>query len=125
SLSAESKLKLIFPAEVQNTIGYDKTKVFLNNQEKASFLEIAQQLNVDYVFAGELVNNSRDPNRILLDGEIKRFHRPTQGILKFKLLSYYENLKAELIKFEKNYVDTINLAFGDYWRLSGCRNSFI
>lgn len=106
-LASELSLQILKPEEVQGIVGSEKVAEILNIQDKASFVTLAEELGVDYIFAGMLANNSRDPNRILLDGEIKRFHRATQGILRFEVLTYYENFEIELWNFKKNYLDTI------------------
>jgi hypothetical protein len=106
-LASQWSLQLLKPEEVQAAVGAEKVAEILNTQDKASFVALAEELGVEYVFAGILANNSRDPNRILLDGEIKRFHRATQGILSFEVLTYYENLEIELWNFKKDYLDTI------------------
>jgi len=106
----DPSLQFVSPAEVRKTMGPEAVAELLDQQDQASFLAVAEKLDVEFVFAGALVNNSRDPNRILVDGEIVRFHRHTLGILRYEILTYYEDLGVELMKFKQGYVDTMSLS---------------
>jgi hypothetical protein len=109
-LMQETSFQVLKPAAVRQAIGFHGIDEFLDRQDKTALQTLAEQLDAQYIFAGHLINNSRDPNRILLDGELIRFHSPTQGVLSFRILTYYEDLGVELVKFYQTHVNPLTLA---------------
>jgi hypothetical protein len=106
-LSSESALRVVSPREAQKKLGAEKIAAVLDKPDSNSFQNLAEELQVDYIFAGDLANRSRDPNRVLLVGELNRFDRATGILNKFELVKYYDNLGVEMVKFREQYVKTI------------------
>jgi hypothetical protein len=106
-LKEEPSLSLIEPEKVQQAIGGEKAAEFLSQPDSAAFVALAEQLQVDYVFAGVLSNNSRDPNKVLLVGQLNRFDAATKLIHRFEVLKYYDNFGVELVKFKQEFVKSI------------------
>ncbi|MFQ5639116.1 MAG: hypothetical protein ACE5IR_14125 [bacterium] len=104
---SRSSLELINPSDVQAAIGSEKMEAFFDKLDHASFSALAEKLQVDYVFAGHIGNNSRDPERILLVGDLFRYDRVSNLKHRFEILKYYDNIGVELLKFRQEFVRTI------------------
>jgi len=106
-LESKPGLQILKPEEVAGIIGAERMAPILAQPDSASLRALAGQLQVSHVFAGRLANQSREPQRALLVGELSRFD-PASGLLhRFEVLKYYENFGVELVKFKQEFVETI------------------
>lgn len=105
-LEKESTFDLLKPGEVEKKLGAEKLSAFLAQPDSAAFRALAADLQVDYVFAGSLANQSRD-NRVLLVGALARYDRAANILNKFEVLKYHDNFGVELLKFREEFVKTI------------------
>ena len=103
----ESSLQLAKPTDIQAIFGREKVAEFLKQQDNTSFLNMVEELDVDYIFSGRISNNSRESGRILLVGELYRYDRVSNLRHKYEVLKYYENFGVELVKFKHEFVKTI------------------
>jgi hypothetical protein len=106
-LEQESSFDLIKPAAMEKTLGAEKLARLLAQPDNSAFRALAAELQADYVFAGRMANQSREPNRVLLVGELDRFDRGADILNKFEVLKYYDNFGVELLKFREEFVKTI------------------
>ncbi len=106
-LEKESSFHLAQPGELEKQLGKEKLAGFFAQPDSAAFRTLAEELQVDYLFAGRLANQSREANRVLLVGELDRFDRAAGILNKFEVLKYYDNIGVELLKFQEEFVKTI------------------
>ncbi len=108
AIESQAGLQFIKPAEAEKALGPEKIAAFFNQPDSAAFRALIDGLQADFLIAGRIANQSRDPKRILLVGEISRFDRATNLFHKFEILKYYDNFGVELVKFKQEYVETMN-----------------
>ncbi len=107
TMKNEAALQVLEPEEVQRLVGAETIAAFFAQPDSAAFRNLAEQLQVRFVIAGSLANQSRDPKRVLLVGELKRFDATTSLLHRFEVLKYYENFGVEVLKFKEEYVKTM------------------
>jgi hypothetical protein len=103
----ETTLQVLSPEEVVERIGEERQMKLLSQMQKNDLLDLAAQLEVDYVFAGTLSNQSRDPNRTLLIGSFQRFDRLTRNVFSLDILRYAQDLGEEYKKIKQEFILTI------------------
>lgn len=108
-LNAEPSFYIMDSKKVKEIVGEKKVAALLNQASPDSYQDIANQLEVDHIFAGNIANQSRDDSRVLLVGELTRYDRSSNLHHRFELLKYYENVGVEFVKFNKEYIETIRL----------------
>lgn len=106
-LREERLLSILTPEDVQERIGEERRAQLLAQLQKTSILDLALQLDVDYVFAGKLSNQSRDPQRTLLVGSVQRFDRATRASFSIDILRYANDLGEDFTKIKQELVVTI------------------
>ncbi len=106
-LEKESAFELTKPQEVEKKLGAEKLAQFFVQPDSAAFRALTEELQTDYLFAGSIANQSREPTRVLLVGELVRFDRATNILNKFEVLKYYDNFGVELLKFQEEFVKSI------------------
>lgn len=106
-LQEERSLLTLTPEDVQERIGEERRAQLLAQLQKTSILDLAAQLDVDYVFAGKLSNQSRDPQRTLLVGSIQRFDRATRASFSIDILRYANDLGEDFKKIKQEFIATI------------------
>lgn len=106
-LREERSLLTLTPEDVQERIGEERKAQLLAQLQKNDILDLAAQLEVDYVFAGKLSNQSRDPQRTLLVGSIQRFDRATRASFSIDILRYANDLGEDFKKIKQEFIVTI------------------
>ncbi|MCI0690732.1 hypothetical protein L0337_01850 [candidate division KSB1 bacterium] len=106
-LEKESSFQLAKPDELEKQLSKEKLADFFAQPDSAAFRTLADELQVDYLFAGRIANQSREANRVLLVGELVRFDRAAGILNKFEVLKYYDHIGVELLKFQEEFVKTI------------------
>jgi hypothetical protein len=106
-MESESALQLIKPQEARKTLGAEKVAAFLEVQDSSSYRALAGELQADHVFAGRIDGQTRESNRTLLVGELRRFDAKTNFLHTFEILKYEDNIGVEMVKFEAEYVKTL------------------
>lgn len=117
TMKNESALQLLEPEEVRQRLGAERIAAFFAQPDSAAFRALAEELHVRFIIAGSLANQSRDPKRTLLVGELQRFDAATNLLHRFEVLKYYENFGVEVLKFKEEYVKTMlpNSEGGSSW----------
>ncbi len=106
-LEKESSFDLAKPEAMEKKLGTARLAQFWAQPDSAALRSLADELQMDFLFAGHLANQSREANRVLLVGELDRFDRATGILNKFEVLKYYDNIGVELLKFQEEFVKTI------------------
>lgn len=75
--------------------------------QKEDLREAAQQLGVDYVFAGNIQNQSRSRDVTALTGEMVRFDVATDNMYSLQIKSFFEDFNSELVRINNQLVRTI------------------
>lgn len=105
-LSTQEGLAFVPPEEVKNNITDTLLERAIRYADQEAFLEIASKLDLDYVYGGNLANQSRTPSRVLLVGELYRADRKLGILNRFEMATYLEHLGEDLATFQKEYVKT-------------------
>lgn len=106
-MTAEKSLQVLSPEDVRDRIGEREVSALLQNLSKDSVLALSEKLEVDFIYAGELANQSRDQRRILLVGKFQRYDRSTRAVYEYEILKYYEDFSQELQMIKQQFVNTI------------------
>lgn len=109
-LDEEPSFEVINLNETKKILGEKKIADLLEQPNNGSYHNIAELLEVDYVFAGNIANHSRDDARVLLVGELTRYDRSTNLHHRFELLKYYDNVGVEFVKFNKEFIESVRPA---------------
>lgn len=106
-LNAQTSLQVKSPQKVEEVLGAETVAKLLKNPEQGDFVELASQLQVDYIYGGNVSNNAGEGEKILLVGELYRYDRVSNLRHKFEILKYYSNFGVELTKFKNEFVKPI------------------
>lgn len=109
-LGNERALQVMAPDKVGEEVGEEEVATFLASLDKESFAEIAERLKMDHIFAGKLINQTPDPNRLLLVGNMIRYDVHDNQMYRFEILKYYEGFGVEVLRIKQELVDTITPA---------------
>ncbi|MCH7674637.1 hypothetical protein IH879_06760 [candidate division KSB1 bacterium] len=106
-LSTQSSIHLMNSKKVEELLGAETVAKLLKHPEQNDFFALASELQADYIFGGNISNNAREGEKILLVGELYRYDRASNLRHKFEILKYYDNIGVELIKFKEEFVKSI------------------
>ncbi len=106
-LAGETSIAYLPPDQVREKVSAEEIQQALQHPEKEAMLQLAERLQVDYLFAGNLANQSRNQDRVLLVGELYRLDRQAGLFNRFEVTRYREKMGEDLEKFQKEYVQTI------------------
>lgn len=93
--------------EIENRLDVSLINEIKRNLKKEDFLKAAKLLNVDYVFAGNMENQSKNRETSALVGNIARYDLPSDNFYNLKIQSFFEDFNQELIKINNQLVQTI------------------
>ncbi len=106
-LRSENNLTILSREEIAEKLDSEQIQQALQSGKSEDYRLLAEKLDADHVYGGNLANQSRDDTRVLLVGELIRYDRD-QGLLnRFELAKYYGQIGPELRTFKKEYIQTI------------------
>ncbi|MDQ7051864.1 MAG: hypothetical protein Q9P14_02810 [candidate division KSB1 bacterium] len=102
---------VINPDEVRQQVSSDLIDKALAGPSKELLFQIAGRLDVDYLYGGNLANQSRDESRVLLVGELFRVDRKDRLYNRFEIARYTSELTDTMKKFHKQFVKTVSVQY--------------
>ncbi len=106
-LKAQSSFQVKDWKSVEEALGAEAVAKILKHPDQSTFSELANELQVDYIYGGNISNTAREGEKILLVGELYRYDRASNLRHKFEVLKYYDNFGVELLKFRQEFVKTV------------------
>ncbi len=119
SLYQNEYLSVISPEQVARIVGNDRIDGLLNTLSADSLAKLANELNVEYVFAGQLRSLAEDSTHSVLEGALVRYDRSANTLQSSRVLRYADEFDLEIANLKRNLVDTITPTragfFTKYW----------
>ncbi len=107
-LESEPAFEVIGPEAVQEQVAENLLQEALAGPSKELLFQIAGRLDVDYLYGGNLANQSRDQSRVLLVGELFRVDRKDRLYNRFEIARYTNELTDTMKKFQKEFINTVS-----------------
>ncbi len=71
------------------------------------FKQVADKMDVDYIFAGKFKNVSPDDRKVMIQGEFYRYNAQLNSSFRYDVLRYYERMDAEARVIKQQMVDSL------------------
>ena len=71
------------------------------------FKQLADKMDVAYIFAGKFKNVSPDDRKVMIQGEFYRYNAQLNSSFRYDVLRYYERMDAEVRVIKQQMVDSL------------------
>ena len=71
------------------------------------FKQVADKMDVAYIFAGKFKNVSPDDRKVMIQGEFYRYNAQLNSSFRYDVLRYYERMDAEARVIKQQMVDSL------------------
>lgn len=71
------------------------------------FKQVADKMDVAYIFAGKFENVSPDDRKVMIQGEFYRYNAQLNSSFRYDVLRYYERMDAEARVIKQQMVDSL------------------
>jgi hypothetical protein len=71
------------------------------------FKQVADKMDVAYIFAGKFKNVSPDDRKVMIQGEFYRYNAQLNSSFRYDVLRYYERMDAEARAIKQQMVDSL------------------
>ena len=71
------------------------------------FKQVADKMDVAYIFAGKFKNVSPDDRKVMIQGEFFRYNAQLNSSFRYDVLRYYERMDAEARAIKQQMVDSL------------------
>ena len=71
------------------------------------FKQVADKMDVGYIFAGKFKNVSPDDRKVMIQGEFYRYNAQLNSSFRYDVLRYYERMDAEARVIKQQMVDSL------------------
>jgi len=71
------------------------------------FKQVAEKMDVAYIFAGKFKNVSPDDRKVMIQGEFYRYNAQLNSSFRYDVLRYYERMDAEARVIKQQMVDSL------------------
>ena len=71
------------------------------------FKQVADKIDVAYIFAGKFKNVSPDDRKVMIQGEFYRYNAQLNSSFRYDVLRYYERMDAEARVIKQQMVDSL------------------
>ena len=71
------------------------------------FKQVADKMDVAYIFAGKFKNVSPDDRKVMIQGEFYRYNAQLNSSFRYDVLRYYERMDAEVRVIKQQMVDSL------------------
>ena len=71
------------------------------------FKQVADKVDVAYIFAGKFKNVSPDERKVMIQGEFYRYNAQLNSSFRYDVLRYYERMDAEARVIKQQMVDSL------------------
>ena len=112
----ELKFNKIFEDITADQMIDDKNALDVANEELDSlfseindfrFKQVADKMDVAYIFAGKFKNVSPDDRKVMIQGEFYRYNAQLNSSFRYDVLRYYERMDAEARVIKQQMVDSL------------------
>ena len=112
----EQKFNKIFEDITADQIIDDKNALDVAGEELDSlfseindfrFKQVADKMDVTYIFAGKFKNVSPDDRKVMIQGEFYRYNAQLNSSFRYDVLRYYERMDAEARVIKQQMVDSL------------------
>ena len=71
------------------------------------FKQVAEKMDVAYIFAGKFENVSPDDRKVMIQGEFYRYNAQLNSSFRYDVLRYYERMDADARVIKQQMVDSL------------------
>ena len=71
------------------------------------FKQVADKMDVAYIFAGKFKNVSPDDRKVMIQGEFYRYNAQLNSSFRYDVLRYYERMDAEVRVIKQQMIDSL------------------
>ena len=112
----EQKFNKIFEDIIADQMIDDKNALDVAGEELDSlfseindfrFKQVADKMDVAYIFAGKFKNVSPDDRKVMIQGEFYRYNAQLNSSFRYDVLRYYERMDAEARVIKQQMVDSL------------------
>ena len=98
--------QMIDDKNVLNVAGEELDSLF-NEINDFRFKQVADKMDVGYIFAGKFKNVSPDDRKVMIQGEFYRYNAQLNSSFRYDVLRYYERMDAEARVIKQQMVDSL------------------
>ena len=89
------------------TIAGTEIDSLFNDINDFRFKQVADKMDVAYIFAGKFKNVSPDKRKVMIQGEFYRYNAQLNSSFRYDVLRYYERMDAEARVIKQQMVDSL------------------
>jgi hypothetical protein len=89
------------------TIAGTEIDSLINDINDFRFKQVADKMDVAYIFAGKFKNVSPDDRKVMIQGEFYRYNTQLNSSFRYDVLRYYERMDAEARVIKHQMVDSL------------------
>lgn len=89
------------------TIAGTEIDSLINDINDFRFKQVADKMDVAYIFAGKFKNVSPDDRKVMIQGEFYRYNTQLNSSFRYDVLRYYERMDAEARVIKQQMVDSL------------------
>ena len=98
--------QMIDDKNVLNVAGEELDSLFSEIND-FRFKQVADKMEVGYIFAGKFKNVSPDDRKVMIQGEFYRYNAQLNSSFRYDVLRYYERMDAEARVIKQQMVDSL------------------
>ena len=98
--------QMIDDKNVLNVAGEELDSLFSEIND-FRFKQVADKMDVGYIFAGKFKNVSPDDRKVMIQGEFYRYNAQLNSSFRYDVLRYYERMDAEARVIKQQMVDSL------------------
>ena len=98
--------QMIDDKNVLNVAGEELDSLFSEIND-FRFKQVADKMDVGYIFAGKFKNVSPDDRKVMIQGEFYRYNAQLNSSFRYDVLRYYERMDAEVRVIKQQMVDSL------------------
>ena len=98
--------QIIDDKNVLNVAGEELDSLFSEIND-FRFKQVADKMDVTYIFAGKFKNVSPDDRKVMIQGEFYRYNAQLNSSFRYDVLRYYERMDAEARVIKQQMVDSL------------------
>lgn len=106
-LDTEPRLYSLSREQIEQELDIELLNRIKRDLQKEDLRKAAQQLGVNYVFAGNIENQSKNQEVAALTGEMVRYDAATDNMYSLQIKSFFEDFNRELVRINDQLVRTI------------------
>lgn len=106
-IDTEPRLYSLPREQIENQVDASLLNDIRQQLQKEDLQKIAEQLNVNYVFAGKIENQSKNQDVAALTGQIVRYDAATDNLYTLRIQSFFDDFNRELVRINNQLVRTI------------------